>query len=382
MSEQLRHGMLPEEDHDELARETFVRALKTHIAKEVTPGIRELYQHRVLPKYQQETGVAPGDRRAIKHAMEPEPYYQLWSSVRRSSQELLWNSVADSIGRQLPELKAKAAKYSGNSDRLVLDPNFELPWYFWGIDIHVMPGGYRSEYTPDDISAGALYDRGVYVYAQGQMGDLNDDYGQSVVHNFLKKDHPEFRPKRILELGCGIGNSLIPYADAYPDAEVHGVDVGPSLLRYGHARAESLDKRIYFSQQNAETTNFQDQHFDLIVSHILLHEVPPAGVRNILRECHRLLAPGGLMVHADFPGYANMDNVTQFLIDWDTRNNNEPFWGPMRDMDVMEATRAAGFNGTSPGSNYAQEVQVPTSRILQSGKQASSGHLNLLVGQK
>ncbi|MFT7648294.1 MAG: hypothetical protein ACI8Y4_003045 [Candidatus Poriferisodalaceae bacterium] len=29
---QLRHEMLPEETHDELARENFVQALKSHIA--------------------------------------------------------------------------------------------------------------------------------------------------------------------------------------------------------------------------------------------------------------------------------------------------------------------------------------------------------------
>ncbi|GHH69230.1 hypothetical protein GCM10017673_19370 [Streptosporangium violaceochromogenes] len=386
MKQQRRHGLLPTENHDELARENFVRALKSHISNEVTPGVRELYAHRVAPRYERETGVPPRDRQTVRRAMESEPYYQLWSSVRRASQDLLWNVVADSIARQLDDLKARADRAERGLGTLELDPGFELPWYFWGIDIHAMPGGYRGEYVEGDITAGALYDRGVYVYAMGQMGALNDDYGQSVVNNYLKKEHRDFRPRRILEVGCGVGNSTLPYVDAYPDAEVYGIDVGAALLRYGHARAESLGSKVHFSQQNAESTTFPSGYFDLIVSHILLHEVPPDAVRNILGECHRLLAPGGMMIHADFPGYAGMDPLVQFLIDWDTWNNNEPFWGPMRDMDLLRATRDAGFTGDcselSCKRECAEEVTTPTGRILQSGERRRSGTLSLLVGRR
>ena len=386
MSEQFRHGILPNQTHDELARETFVQALKGHVSSELTPGVRELYEKRVSPKYQHETGSPPRSREEIKKAMSGEPYYQLWSSVRRASQELLWNSVSDSIQSQLSDLKVQARKLSKGGDRLVLDPNFEMPWYFWGIDIHAMPGGYRGEYTSDDITAGALYDRGVYVYATGQMGDLNDDYGQSIVSNYLKVKHGDFKPQRILEMGCGVGNSLVPYAAAYPNAEVHGIDVGPALLRYGHARAESLGEKIHFSQQNAEYTSFPDGHFDLVVSHILLHELPPDSVRNVLHETHRLLKPGGLMIHADFPGYEALDPITQFMIDWDTWGNNEPFWGPFRDMDVLAAAKDAGFSDQcsedSCSSSCSEHVAVPTGRLLQSGQRTKSGQLSLLVGRK
>ena len=77
--------------------------------------------------------------------------------------------------------------------------------------------------------------------------------------------------------------------EAYPEAEVYGIDVAAPMLRYAHARAEALGRRVHFSQQNAESTNFRDESFDLIVSHILLHETSAKAVRNIMRECHRLL---------------------------------------------------------------------------------------------
>ena len=117
------------------------------------------------------------------------------------------------------------------------------------------------------MAAGATYDRAVYIYAMSRLGTLNDEMGQSVVLH-LKEQHPNFQPRRILDMGCTVGHSTLPYVDAYPEAEIFAIDVGAPVLRYAHARAEALGKRVHFSQQNAEQTNFEEGSFDLIVSHI------------------------------------------------------------------------------------------------------------------
>lgn len=375
MSQQ-RHGMLPEERHDEAARANFVQSLKAFIANRATPGVREVYEHRAAERWAADHGAEPADRHEVRAALRGEPYYQLWSSLRRTSQHLLWTTVADSVTRQAGELAQRANAVEAGLGSLRLDPDLELPWYQWDVDIHAMPGGYRGEYGEGDVSVGALYDRGVYVYAMGQMGALNDDYGRSIVENYLRARHPDFAPERILDMGCTVGNATLPYADAFPDAEVHGIDLGAPVLRYAHARAESLGRAVHFSQQSCERTGFPDGHFDLIVSHILLHELPPDALRNTIAECRRLLAPGGLMVHADFPGYQGVDPLTQAMIDWDTYNNHEPFWGPMRDMDLVAETKAAGFEPAG-----VEAVVVPTNRILQSGKAQRTGQLWLLTAR-
>ena len=374
---QQRHPMLPQERHDELARERFVQALKSHVANHVSPGVRDVYEHRALPRWEAEHGEEPADRHQIRAALGTDTYYRLWSSVRRSSQHLLWGSVADAVTRQSSELAERAADADRGLGSLRLDPDLEIPWYNAEVDIHAMPGGYRGEYMDGDVAAGALYDRGVYVYAMGQMGELNDDYGQSIVANCLTSDHPHFAPRRVLDMGCTVGHCTLPYVDAFPEAEVFGVDLGAPVLRYAHARAEGLGRRVHFSQQNAERTDFGDGQFDLIVSHILIHEMSPSALRNMLGECHRLLAPGGMMVHADFPTYAGVDPLTQSMIDWDTYNNHEPFWGPMRDMDLSADAVAAGFE-----REHVDEVVVPTGRVLQTGKQAATGSLWLLTARK
>ncbi|MDZ8028091.1 MAG: class I SAM-dependent methyltransferase [Nostoc sp. DedQUE01] len=343
MDQQLQHAMLPKTTQDELARQEFVQSLKLHIFRNLSPGNKVIYEKLAKPKFEQEHQRPPQNRYEIRQAMEQQPYYHLTSALKRISQEMLWDAVNASVDRQLPELIERAKDKGAELGSLTLDPNFSIPTYQKAVDIHCMPGGYHSEFTADDITAGAVYDRGTYVYGVGWLGPLNDDMGLSIVQNYLLPEYPDFRPRKILDMGCSVGHSTLPYVDGYPDAEVHAIDVGAPMLRYAHARAESLGKRVHFSQQNAERTNFPDESFDLVVSHILLHEIPPPAVRKVMQESYRLLAPGGMMIHVEAPLYRHMDAYTQFVFDWETANNNEPFWSAVRDLDLVALATEAGF---------------------------------------
>jgi SAM-dependent methyltransferase len=343
MDQQFQHAMLPQPTHDELARQSFIQSLKMHIFRNISPGNEVVYEKLAKPKFEQEHQRPPQNRHEIREVMQHEPYYRWTSALKRINQEILWDAVNTSVDRQLPELIERAKDQGSELGTLTLDPNFQIPNHQKAVDIHCMPGGYHSEFTADDVAAGATYDRGVYVYGLGWFGSLNDDLGLSIVQNYLLSEYPDFRPRKIIDMGCSIGNSTLPYVDAYPDAEVHAIDVGAPMLRYAHARAEALGKRVYFSQQNAEHTNFPDESFDLVVSHILLHEIPPPAVRKVMQESYRLLAPGGMMLHLEAPLYRHMDVYTQFIYDWETANNNEPFWSAVRDLDLVMLATEGGF---------------------------------------
>ncbi|MEI1377990.1 class I SAM-dependent methyltransferase [Nostoc sp. UHCC 0926] len=343
MDQQFQHSMLPQPTHDELARQNFVQSMTMHISRNIYPGNKVLYEKLAKPKFEQEHQRPPQNRYEIREVMQDEPYYRWTGALKRINQEMLWDAVNTSVDRQLPELIERAKDQGSELGTLTLDPNFQIPTYEKAVDIHCMPGGYHSEFTADDIAAGATYDRGSYVYGVGWLGPLNDDIGLSIVQNYILPEYPDFRPRKILDMGCSAGNSTLPYVDGFPDAEVHAIDVGAPMLRYAHARAESLGKRVHFSQQNAEHTNFPDESFDLVVSHILLHEIPPPAVRKVMQESYRLLAPGGMMLHVEAPLYRHMDVYAQFMFDWQTANNNEPFWSAVRDLDLVTLATEAGF---------------------------------------
>ena len=374
--EQHKHAVLPEPTHDELARQQFVRSFKEHLVAQVHPGNRAAYEKRVKPAFVKQHGREPTSRFEVRDVMTGDPHYRMFSALLRTSQEMMWSASQHPVQRKLGELVEKA-KVTGNAaGSLRLDPDLEIPRYHRAVDIHCQPGGYHTEVTDDDVAPGAVYDRGVFIYAMGQMGPDNADMGASTV-DWIKQKYPGFKPARILDMGCAVGHSTVPYAQGWPEAEVHGIDVAAPMLRYAHARAESLGAKIHYSQQNAEKMDFEDASFDLIVSHILLHETSEKAIRRVISECHRLLRPGGLMVHAETPPYKNLEPFDAFMLDWDTRNNNEPFWGRSHDIDYVELSAGAGFDPESVFEVMApsayQIAQARRSKVFQGGDFGGGG---------
>jgi ubiquinone/menaquinone biosynthesis C-methylase UbiE len=99
-------------------------------------------------------------------------------------------------------------------------------------------------------------------------------------------------------------------------------------------------------QANAEDLpQYADESFDLITTSMFLHETSHQAMPRILKTINRLLKPGGLMLHLEQPQYEGMDLYQQFIRDWDSFYNNEPYWRPMHELDLKEMFERYGFNG-------------------------------------
>jgi len=395
--QQIDHPILPNANVDERSRQEFVKSLKGYIQQSILPGVKLAYENRSADAFKRETGAVPKDRWEVRKTMLKDPYFQGYVSINRIAQELMWRSVIDSVDRQLPELINKVVEIPSAGGSLKLHPGFSPPKYVTALDIHCMPGGYAGVVADNDVAAGAVYDRGVYLYAMGYMGPFNDDMGRSVC-NYITRKHPEFKPKKIVDLGCTVGHSTLPYAELFPDAEVHGVDVGEAILRYAHARAEGMSLKAHFSQQDASKLDYEDNSFDLVVSHILLHETSGKAMPEIFKECYRILRPGGMMIHADLPPFGDMDAYQQFILDNETYYNNEPFWGAMRDLDQIQMSVDAGFDkdkiffDTAPmaimefaaqNETYSEDLAEDlANRDFEAGEYAPGGGWEVLVATK
>ena len=337
------HPMLPRGSHDERARQHFIKSLHQRVSNLARGDAGRIYAGRVLPAFAAEHGRPPETRKEARQALEQDIFWNFVVGLRRTAQEQLWSCVLDTVERQVGDLRDNAARVDRGLGSLRLDASLEIPRYLTAIDIHAMPGNYHTEYGDGDLAQGALYDRGAFLYSYGFNGGALQNLGKGVV-SYIRRTWPDFRPRRILDMGAGIGNSTLVYCDEFPDAEVHAIDVGAPLLRYGYARANGLGKAVHFSQQNAERTDFDDGDFDLVVSHIMLHETSRKAIPKILAESRRLLSPGGKMVHADLPNIAMIpDLFQQVTINQDHYDNNEPMWASYHDMNMVEVMQAAGF---------------------------------------
>ena len=339
-----RHAVFPESTHDDTARFDFLANLNGYLSTRLSPKVRESYEKRVKPAFEQREGRAPENRHEVRKAMAADPVYQTWSALRRNTMEMRQQAGRGMVLRQLGPLIDKVRQINETSPGLQLDPSVQVPRYVSAVDIHCMPGGYHTELVPGDVLAPANYDSGIFATTGGMLGRWNDGGGQALAQ-WLKKEHPQFKPRRILDLGCTVGHNAVPLAQAFPDAEVIAIDVAAPMLRYAHARARSLGvENINFRQANAEALDYPDGHFDLISTAMFWHESSSKAMPRKLKEIHRLLADGGLTAHLEQPQYTGMDVYEQFVRDWDTYNNNEPFWGVMHEYDLRKMMADAGFD--------------------------------------
>lgn len=330
--------------HDERARQRFCGALRRFAIQDLPLRLREDFEQRAKPASERR-GRPLDDARAIEEAMRDAPSFRFYSTVRYNVQEMCFLSVQDQIERALPEMievAREAAERSPAGGSLRLDPNLEVPNYVTALDVHLTPGCFHSEYVENDVAQGAVVSLGSRVFTSS-MSFRSWGGVARVISRWVKHERPDFRPARILDLGTSSGKNLMPYVEAFPGAEAHGVDVGAPLLRYGHALAEHEGVPIHFSQQNAEKLDFPDGHFDLIVSSFFFHEIPVKATRRVLAECRRLLRPGGMMVNQELPATCLVDAWEDYFWNWDTDNNNEPFYTAFRAEDPIELCVEAGF---------------------------------------
>lgn len=335
-----RHGVFPQTSHDEIERFNFLTHLNRHLAANVLPGVRQAYETRVAPN-----NPAPKSRHDVRKALVTDSVFQFWSALRRSTMELRQQAGRWITLRQAEELNNKVAELTKDDPRLELDPSLETPRYLSAIDHHCMPGSYHDELVPGDVTGAANYDIGIFCTTGGRLGRFNDGGGEAVVQ-WMKKNRPDFAPERILDIGGGLGQNVLPIAKAYPDAQIICIDTGAPVLRYGLARAKSMGvDNVKFVQANAEElSRFEDEGFDWIQSTMFLHETSVKAMQNIIDETHRLLKPGGLVMHVEQPQYTDdMPLYEQAIRDWDAFYNNEPFWTKMHEIDLDASMEKAGF---------------------------------------
>jgi SAM-dependent methyltransferase len=317
--------------------------------------MRATYEHAVKPAQLRETGREPATSSEVHAAMRGESVFRFYSAMRVNAQEMVWDSVRDQIVRQRDQLNAAVGEtLESHPGLLELKAGFQVPRSASALDVHLMPGNYHSEHGPGDATQGSLYDHGADVFFMGLLGEDVGDIGRTIAR-FVRLRYPELRPKRILDLGCSIGHNSVPWSQEYPEAELHALDVAAPALRYGAARAAKMGARAKFHQMDATRLDFADESFDIVWSSMFFHEIPLKNIPKIMKECHRVLRPGGLMIHMELPPNKSLTAYDGFYLDWDSWYNEEPFYKTFRDQDPRQLCVDAGF-----AAEKFQEFVVPS----------------------
>jgi ubiquinone/menaquinone biosynthesis C-methylase UbiE len=145
------------------------------------------------------------------------------------------------------------------------------------------------------------------------------------------------QPRRILDLGCGTGSTTLMLKQAFFGAEVIGLDLSPYMLIMADSKTRQAGLEIQWRQGNAESTKFPNASFDVVTASLLFHETPSTVSRSILRECFRLLVPGGQVIILD----GNQKSLRH--TDWLTEIFEEPYIKDYAIGSVDDWMGTAGF---------------------------------------
>ncbi len=99
---------------------------------------------------------------------------------------------------------------------------------------------------------------------------------------------PEVQPRRILDFGCGIGDTAPFLADRFPQATVTGFDTCAPALAY--ARQHHEKNRVSFCDWDAL---MHSAPFDLCYCNGVFHHIPPDQRAEAIAQIYRVLEPGG-----------------------------------------------------------------------------------------
>lgn len=172
---------------------------------------------------------------------------------------------------------------------------FDLIWQQPGEWTFVVCGSCGHGYLdprPDGPSLGELYDN---LYNPDALA-LMVKVGESGFDRSLRKGRIRAivaamsgrSVRRVLDAGCGVGNFIREMKEAFPEAEVIGIETGPAA-----AELAAQKPGVTVLSDDFENLNLPDGCVDVLTMNHMLEHVPEP--RLTLRHAARLVGPGGVV---------------------------------------------------------------------------------------
>jgi SAM-dependent methyltransferase len=119
----------------------------------------------------------------------------------------------------------------------------------------------------------------------------------SKVRKALGSEPPRYG--RTLEIGAGTGYFTLNLMRAGLIGEATCSDISPGMLATLQENAQRLGLSVRTKPADAEHLPFEDESFDLVFGHAVLHHIPD--LARAFAEFERVLAPGGTVLFAGEP---------------------------------------------------------------------------------
>jgi SAM-dependent methyltransferase len=209
-------------------------------------------------------------------------------------------------------------------------------WFFdaWSL-IYDLPLVQRATYRPVHDAVLHALGPAAGVGSAGPLPSFGGTQDRAGSLQSPKSDRLLAAPpiSRVLDVGCGTGQLARRIQRARPAAGVVGCDFSAGMLR----RAAVRSREVRWIQGDAGCLPFHDGSFDAVTSTEAFHWFPDQ--QAVLRECYRVLKPGGRLLLAMVNTPASVVSDAFYA---GSRLVGEPFYWPTR-REIRERVEAAGF---------------------------------------
>lgn len=104
----------------------------------------------------------------------------------------------------------------------------------------------------------------------------------------------------VLDVGCGTGTlTLLAKAAVGDHGSVYGLDASTEMIAVARQKAVQHRQAVNFQTGVIEALPFSDGTFDVVLSSLMVHHLPPDLKQRGLAEIYRVLRPGGHLMVVD-----------------------------------------------------------------------------------
>ncbi len=165
---------------------------------------------------------------------------------------------------------------------------------------------------------------------------------------------------KILDVATGTGRTLQQIRRAIPEVELLGIDLSIAYLKQASQYLNNRKGRLaQLLRGNAEKLPFPNSSIQAITCVYLLHELPKEARQNVLKECLRVLEPGGILILADSVQIADSPAFKNILEDF-PKIFHEPYYRDYINDDIDKRLHSCGFEGITAASHFMTRIWSAT----------------------
>jgi ubiquinone/menaquinone biosynthesis C-methylase UbiE len=214
-------------------------------------------------------------------------------------------------------------------------------------NFHYQSGGWLTEKSAE------LYDTQVEVLFNGSANAIRRQALPQLHEIFAGQDQ---RKLKVIDIGCGTGRFIDAVKQVWPKLPVLGVDMSEAYVKHARRHLQRWS-RVHLSVANAESLPVADSSQDALTSIFVFHELPPKVRRVVLRECARVLKPGGRLVLVDSLQRGDRPDYDGLLVLF-PQSYHEPYYCSYLDEDFVALATGHGLVHVRDVNAFISKVMV------------------------